>query len=97
LLALAVAAFAATTDAATGVTSYTLPVLPAGGASVPIDNRFAGRSLLHDNCAIAAAFNAKGREASVDIGQCPGLAARHLCRAAGEFFEHRWRDVGWHD
>jgi len=68
VLALAVAAFAATTDATSGATSYALPVLPAGSASQPVDNRFDGRSLLHDNAAIAAAFNTKGRKAAVDIG-----------------------------
>ncbi len=47
---------------------YALPVLPSGSAAAPVDDRFDGGSVLHDNAAIAAAFNAKGRKVPLDVG-----------------------------
>lgn len=44
---------------------YALPVLPAGPNTQPVDGR---PTLLHDNAAIAAAFNAKGRKVPLDVG-----------------------------
>jgi phage I-like protein len=71
VVALAVSSFAST--ASTGadgesVTLYDIPVLPAGSASAPVDRRFDGGRVLHDNEAIAALFNSKGRKAPVDVG-----------------------------
>lgn len=68
-LALAVAASFASqsvTDAA-GVetTLYALAVLPAGPSSEPVDGR---PTLFHDNTALAAAYNAKGRKIALDVG-----------------------------
>lgn len=64
--ALAVAAsFATRPTAAEGVQLYALQVLPAGPVSMPADGRPA---LIHDNAALAAAFNAKGRRALLDVG-----------------------------
>lgn len=64
--ALAVAAsFATRPAAAEGVQLYALQVLPAGPVSMPADGRPA---LIHDNSALAAAFNAKGRRALLDVG-----------------------------
>lgn len=68
VLALAVAAlnaqaFAAADGSTTNL--YSLPVLPVGPQTQPVD----GRPLLtHDNAAIAASYNAKGRKAALDVG-----------------------------
>lgn len=44
---------------------YAMPVLPAGPNTQPVDGR---PTLIHDNAAIAAAFNAKGRKVPLDVG-----------------------------
>jgi phage I-like protein len=62
-VSLAVAAFAAQTSGE--ATRYELPVLPAGPDSQPVDGR---PTLFHDNAALAAAFNAKGRKIPLDVG-----------------------------
>lgn len=47
------------------VVVYAMPVLPAGPTTQPVDGR---PTLIHDNAAIAAAFNAKGRKVPLDVG-----------------------------
>lgn len=61
-------AAAGAAEGAEPVQGFLLPVLPAGNATVPADDRFEGGAVLHDNAAIAAAFNAKGRKAVIDRG-----------------------------
>lgn len=55
----------AAADAADGAQLYALQVLPAGPVTVPADGRPA---LIHDNAALAAEFNAKGRPGVLDVG-----------------------------
>lgn len=55
----------ASADAADGAQLYALQVLPAGPVTVPADGRPA---LIHDNAALAAEFNAKGRPGLLDVG-----------------------------
>lgn len=64
-VAAASASFSTRQGQAEGTQQYALQVLPPGPVSAPGDGRPA---LLHDNAALATAFNAKGRKAVLDVG-----------------------------